>query len=322
MGNTNSSTCINTNIQSNSQDQSEDIINSALNDPNPQPLATTTTSNTISSNSSSTQTKLARFRPSTIPRDYLCLLKGNQFKYYDFYKSKWDILNSWPPPQNPSSKKRTSVQSSDYCNNLFTNTGNNNNSSEALDNEDFNVNPCSNLGGYSTVLINNFLYVIGGYSLKSGSSFSSTSGSSSLRLGLDSQRIELMDQVWRYDPIKNEWTKCAPMLRKRAFQISISLETTDATNVSASTQPQQACSTKSSCKKNRYIFLLYGLCLASEGSGQPVELNAFPLKQCLAIDVYSLEADQWSKLKNNDSLLDHHVFQSINNQNRLILTGK
>lgn len=135
-----------------------------------------------------------------------------------------------------------------------------------------------------------------------------------------------MDQVWRYDPIKNEWTKCAPMLRKRAFHISISLETTDATNVSVATQaPQQACTTttKSSCKNNRYIFLLYGLCLASEGSGQPVELNAmFPLKQCLAIDFYSLEADQWSKLKNNDSLLDHHVFQSINNQNRLILTGK
>lgn len=77
-----------------------------------------------------------------------------------------------------------------------------------------------------------------------------------------------------------------------------------------------------STKKNRFIFLFYGFCSASEDSGQqPLELNAFPLKQCLAIDIYSLEADQWSKLKNNDSLLDHHIFQSINNQNRLVLTG-
>ena len=228
-------------------------------------------------------TKLARFRPSTIPRDYLCLLRSNQFQYYDFYKSKWDILGSWPPCLLGT--KREPHQSSEYCN-IFAN------------NEELNEvsldEPKSraNLGGYSTVLINNILYVTGGYLIDGDSN--------------DNQAIELVDRVWRLDPIKNEWTKCKPMLRKRAFHISISLEA-ETINAAAS-------------KKSSYIFLFYGLC-AGDATANTSDSVGFPFRQCLIIDVYNLETDQWSKLKNNDSLLEHHIFQSINNQNRLILNG-
>lgn len=38
----------------------------------------------------------SNLRPSTIPREYFCSLRLDQFLFYDFYKSKWDACTKWP----------------------------------------------------------------------------------------------------------------------------------------------------------------------------------------------------------------------------------
>jgi len=70
---------------------------------------------------------------------------------------------------------------------------------------------------------------------------------------------------------------------------------------------------------------MYGLSQRSDQENRGITENMasnFSLKQCLAIEFYNLETDQWSRLKNTDSLLDHHMFQTINNQNRLMLATR
>ena len=196
--------------------------------------------NTINSDTNLTSS----IRPSTIPREYLCVLQFDSFQFYDFYKSKWDSLTSWPP--------------------------NNKNS--------FNLN---NLNGYSTCIINNILYILGGYV----------------------NDFQLVDTVLRFDPIKNEWIQCRPMLRKRAFHLSISLISTTSSN---------------------FIFLFYGICYNESNETTPlINTGSSLLNQCHAIDYYNIDKNQWFTLNttNNNSLLNHHIFQSINNQNRSIITN-
>ena len=115
--------------------------------------------------------------------------------------------------------------------------------------------------------------------------------------------------MWRFDPIKNEWISCQKLLRKRAFHISVSVQSkmsSNATNKSSKlVHPLDI------------IFLFYGLCYSEGSTG-----DALPLKQCLSIEFYNLETDQWSLLKStSNTLLDHQIFQTINYQNRLVLTG-
>jgi len=213
-------------------------------------------------------------RPSTIPREYLCLLKSNQFQFYDFYKSKWDCLSSWPPPFYNSKS-----------------IGSNNNNTLFLSHisrEDISLT----FNGYSTCIVNNILYVIGGYL----------------------NRFDLVDNVWRFDPIKNEWSTCRPMLNKRAFHLSISLTGTSSPSSSSSLVT----------KANNFIFLFYGICYANNTNDtvRPIMINngTAMLTQCLSIDFYNIDTDQWTILNtsNNNSLLNHHIFQTINIQNRNI----
>jgi hypothetical protein len=156
----------------------------------------------------------------------------------------------------------------------------------------------NNLNGYSTCIVNNILYVIGGYE----------------------GQFKLVDHMWRFDPIKNEWNNCKPMLRQRAFHLSISLRGTS----TCTTQHVSKEKIKNNDKKN-YIFVFYGVCYANETIESQLTFNTGSslVTQCLSIDYYSIETDQWSNLNiaNNNSLLSHHIFQSINIQNRSIFTS-
>ena len=158
--------------------------------------------------------------------------------------------------------------------------------------------------------MNNILYVIGGYLLNS-----ECKNKAELVNISENQKVELVDQVWMFDPIKNEWLKCKDMLRKRAFHISISLNTNKNHKINTM-------NTSSNTPTNNFIFLFYGLCYDNNiKNSLNYSTSRFSLKQCVSIEFYNLETDQWSRLKNTDSLLDHHIFQSINNQIRQAFTG-
>ena len=76
---------------------------------------------------------LYKTRPSTVFRDYLCVLNRNKFEIYDFYKSKWSSLPNWPP-----SEQTESVAQSVEENRLVK------------------------LNAFSTCILNNNLYLTGG----------------------------------------------------------------------------------------------------------------------------------------------------------------
>ncbi len=139
----------------------------------------------------------------------------------------------------------------------------------------------------------------------------------------DGRRIELVDNVWRFDPIRNEWTRCQRMLTRRAFHISISLTAKKAHKSGANLQKKITPIVDEPVVD--LIFIMYGLSQRSDQENRGITENMasnFSLKQCLAIEFYNLETDQWSRLKNTDSLLDHHMFQTIKNQNRLMLATR
>jgi hypothetical protein len=274
-------------------------------------------------------TKKINPRPSTIPREYLCLLNLDLFQFYDFYKSKWDSLNNFPPIIN--------------LNNLQ-------HQSEAQANRKFNSNNNKHrLNGYSTCILNNILYVLGGhlinnpdssYSLISTPSSKSTSESSSLYssstslspndssqtdiLSLNNtihlSSLELVDTVYKFDPIKNEWSSCKEMLRKRAFHTSVCLSTTTPTQLQQPQSHNKVSSNQAQIinEKNDYIFLFYGICYENDSSESNTSSSASRLVQCISIDFYNIETDSWSILNLNNSLLNHHIYQSFNQYNRNI----
>ncbi len=123
----------------------------------------------------------AKIRPSTIPRDYLCLVKSNQFHYYDFYKSKSDILACWPPHYKSTSSLKKDKDDNECCR-IFGDTDAKTNYEKGY-----------RLGGYSTCLVNNILYIIGGYLLQSNNNTRNTSNTVSDQISLnDSQSLELI----------------------------------------------------------------------------------------------------------------------------------
>ena len=279
-----------------------------------------------------TNNKKINPRPSTIPREYLCLLNLDLFQFYDFYKSKWDSLNNFPPIINLNNLQH---HQNTQVNRKFINNNNNNNNKQRLN-------------GYSTCILNNILYVLGGHlinnsdssnSLISTPSSKSTSESSSLYssstslspndpspmdiLSLNNtihlSNLELVDTVYKFDPIKNEWSSCKEMLRRRAFHTSVCLSTLTQLQQPQSYSkitPNQA---QTINEKNNYIFLFYGICYENDSSDSNASsLSSSRLVQCLSIDFYNIETDSWSILNLNNSLLNHHIYQSFNQYNRNI----
>lgn len=101
------------------------------------------------------------------------------------------------------------------------------------------------------------------------------------------------------------------MLRKRAFHLSICLNGTS------------SASSNQSSKENNFIFLFYGICYLNSNdhneSAAQIRAQTSILTQCLSIDYYNIHTDQWCALvSTNSSLLNHHIFQSLNNLNRSI----
>lgn len=64
-------------------------------------------------------------------------------------------------------------------------------------------------------------------------------------------------------------------------------------------------------KNSNYIFVLYGLSYSNQQQN---------IGQCLSIDFYNIESDQWSVLTLNNSLLSHHIFNLYNQYNRALST--
>ena len=190
-------------------------------------------------------------RPSTIPRDYLCMLNSEKFQFYDFLKSKWDLLPSWPIDNKIDSK----------------------------------------LNGFSICVNDNKLYVSGGYSHV----IDALNGSFTM---------ELTDNFHCYNPFKNTWFKCQPMLRPRAFHTSLTLASNDT--------------------KMNFIFLFYGICYNLEDTNNnSSSLNSYSsslllntqysnLAPCQFIDYYNINTNSWSNIKLNNSLISHHIFQPLN----------
>jgi hypothetical protein len=200
-------------------------------------------------------------RPSTIPREYFCVLYLDKFLCYDFYKSKWDDLKNLSPNCvfNMINSSSSTTSSNDSTTNCVFNS----------------IEP---LNGYSTCCINNQLYLMGGHSLsKNNNNIESTN-----LIG------ELVDHVLKFDPLKNEWSKCKSMPRKRAFHASLHFS-----SINISTKNEED-----------FIIVFYGICFDSD-------LNRFV--QCLEIDAYNVNLDEWHTVA-LDSLLDHHIFYMFNNQ--------
>ena len=185
---------------------------------------------------------LLRIRPSTLNRDYLCVLNKNKFEIYDFYKSKWAILPNWPPNETENSVK---------------------------------------LNAFSICIINNNLYLTG---------------------GIDLNINELIDLVWKYDASKNKWYKCMPMLNKRAYHLTLNLQSS--TNE----------------LNNDYIFVFYGITKKrptslSANDNNFIATNAIEdlYEQCKIIEYYNINTDSWSELTLANTLSNYHLFQ-LNNQ--------
>lgn len=107
------------------------------------------------------------------------------------------------------------------------------------------------LNGYSTCTINNMLYVLGGYGVDNKHS-------------LDT-RLDLNDMVYRFDPIKNEWSTCRSMLRKRAFHSSYVLSASTSTSNSTTINKSSHKNSRPTTNNNMfYIFVFYGICYRNE----------------------------------------------------------
>lgn len=231
--------------------------------------------------------QIRNIRPSTLPREYLCMMSIDQFNLYDFYKSKWDVLTSWPPNSNK-------VRSKNKFDEIHDERGEEEASTKLINSSLLFSNTPSlmieiekktRLNGYSTCCINNILYVLGGY--RSDDCLTQT------------DNLNLVDSVYKFDPTKNEWSTCRPMLQKRAFHLSLTLNTS------------KSKSKISKNSKENFIFNLYGLSYSNNDS--------FNLVQCLTIEFYNIELDQWSVLNLNNSLLSHHIFSVYNQYNRALL---
>lgn len=117
--------------------------------------------------------------------------------------------------------------------------------------------------GYSVCTVNNVLYVIGGMSKQLSN-------------------IELKNSVYRFDPVKNEWTNLSPMLTGRAFHHTIHL---------------------SKSRDENYIIVMYGL------KYQHDDLDEQNFQQSMSIESYSIENDNWKEINiDPNSILNHHLF--------------
>ena len=117
--------------------------------------------------------------------------------------------------------------------------------------------------GYSVCTVNNVLYVIGG-----------------MRKKMD--HIELKSCVYRFDPVKNEWSSLSAMKTKRAFHHTIHL---------------------SKSKEENFILVLYGIKYEQE------ELEEQSFQQSMTIEMYSIENDKWKEMNiEYNSILNHHLF--------------
>lgn len=164
--------------------------------------------------------------------------------------------------------------------------------------------PCEQtINGYSVCVINNILYVLGGHLFNNGMS----------------DHLDLLDTVYKFNPIRNEWSMCSPMLKKRAFHLSLPLTS------SVTILNEHVSNTKSTADTSghqNYIFLFYGVCNPDE-TNEAFSISISPtqrLAQCTSIEYYTIETDQWSFLNIGNSLLEHHVFLSINQYYRLTQT--
>lgn len=292
----------------------------------------------------SNEARSSNLRPSTIPREYLCFMSLDQFQFYDFYKSKWDTLSSWPPFNLNNNNSKPCISSYLHGNANEISSSLSSSSSPSSSSGSLSLNVKQRLNGYSTCILNNILYVIGGHLTNNSTaqcSSSSTSSSysaasnfpepnepiSNTNGSLNLQQIELVDTVYRFDPFKNEWSTCKPMLKKRAFHISIHLSGSGSTTNSASVKPAQ--STK--IAKENFIFLFYGMCYADteSSSSESSSTGSFSINtgcsthliQCFTVEFYNVEADQWSILSIDNSLLSHHIFQPFNQFNRSVLAA-
>lgn len=178
-------------------------------------------STTLAQNSlidfTSMKTPSNMIRPSTLPRDYICLLSSDQFYYYDIKKSKWDLMSNWPINANITnniSKGSEKSPSVDYCtrDSLVSNKliqsfifGNNIDSvaipnhtnpypSLPTENPDF-----TRLNGYSVCAINNVLYVFGGHLIDLVQSYNSSNRTNSTS---DSEYQSLNDDLTEINELK------------------------------------------------------------------------------------------------------------------------
>lgn len=199
-------------------------------------------------------------RPSTIPRDYFCILYVDQFLFYDFYKSKWDNLaETCVIDFNTHDKQRVI--------NKTTNTD-----SSCL----FNTR----LNGYSTCCVDNTLYIFGGHLMPSIPNQDDDTHDQGVALS----ELELVDTVFKFDPIKNEWSQCRAMPTKRAYHTTLRLTSLNG--------------------EDELIFLIYGI------HKNPDSNRA---AQCFHIDYYNVNTDQWDTIQ-LDSLMHHHFFYLFNQQ--------
>jgi hypothetical protein len=164
------------------------------------------------------------------------------------------------------------------------------------------------INGYSVCVINNILYIIGGHLFND-------------RMP---DHLDLVDTVYKFNPIRNQWSMCKPMLRKRAFHLSLPL-TNSATilNEQVSNLKSNSYSTADTSSHQNYIFLFYGVCNPDEtNEAFSISISQTQrLAQCTSIEYYTVETDQWSFLNISNSLLEHHVFLSINQYYRLTQTS-
>ncbi len=105
--------------------------------------------------------------------------------------------------------------------------------------------------------------------------------------------LNLVDTVYKFDPIKNEWFTCERMPTKRAFHTSLHLT--------------------SSNGEHDLIFLFYGLHYKSSSSSSTDHSGTARLTQCFHVDYYNINTNTWSTMSLTPTL-NHHIFYLYNNQ--------
>jgi hypothetical protein len=110
----------------------------------------------------------SKSRPSTIPREYLCMLHTDRFFFFDFYKSKWDSLtDSGGGGSSPVLNLSSASGVGGVVAGLSTNGGGGGFVQVAASAVTSSSVLTKRLNGYSTCLIDNILYVMGGYLIDS-----------------------------------------------------------------------------------------------------------------------------------------------------------